>query len=89
MIKEKLKALHIAMDYIANPPETKECLWPGCAKRVQPAMWGCPEHWLRLPKRLRSMIWSAYKPSDDNWRESRAYLRIAHIIDLWIKENAK
>lgn len=41
------------------------CHWPGCGKPVSPRLWGCREHWFRLPKLIRDRIWSAYRPGQE------------------------
>ncbi|MGH8572085.1 MAG: hypothetical protein ACREX8_05860, partial [Gammaproteobacteria bacterium] len=51
----------------AGPTDTSghTCHWPGCGKPVPPAMWGCREHWFRLPKLLRDEIWATYRPGQE------------------------
>jgi hypothetical protein len=36
------------------------CHWAGCGKAVPPKLWGCKEHWFRLPSHLRARIWATY-----------------------------
>ena len=62
------------------------CHWPGCGKQVPPALWGCKEHWMRLPKYLRDRIWETYKPGQEvNLSPSRAYLEAARAVQEWIE----
>jgi hypothetical protein len=61
------------------------CHWPGCKKQVPPAMWGCREHWFKLPKYLRDKIWAAYRPGQEkDMNPSRAYLQVADEVQQWI-----
>jgi hypothetical protein len=62
------------------------CHWPGCKRQVPPAMWGCKEHWFRLPKDLRDKIWASYRPGqEDTLTPSRAYLDVADEVQRWIR----
>jgi hypothetical protein len=64
------------------------CHWPGCPRQVPPAMWGCKEHWFKLPKRLRDKVWATYRPGQERtMTPSRAYLAVAREVQEWIKEN--
>lgn len=76
-------------DYVRRQKQTREhtCHWPGCTRQVPPAMWGCREHWFRLPKRLRDKIWAAYRPGQEiDMRPSQAYLDAAQEVDDWIRQ---
>ena len=54
------------------------CHWPGCARHVPPAMWGCKPHWRRLPADIRARIWAAYRPGQENDKDpSREYVAAA------------
>jgi hypothetical protein len=65
-----------------------ECHWPGCARQVPPAMWGCREHWYRLPKAIRDRIWRAYRiGQEEDGRPSDAYLAAAREAQDWIRAN--
>lgn len=65
------------------------CHWPDCKRQCPPALWGCTEHWFRLPKRLRDAIWDAYVPGQEQRLDpSRTYLRVAREVQQWIQENA-
>lgn len=56
------------------------CHWPGCEVAVPPAMWGCREHWFRLPRGLRRRIWAAYRPGQEvDKRPSPAYIEAAAV----------
>lgn len=35
---------------------SKECSWPGCAKKVPAERWGCGEHFRILPDEIRMAI---------------------------------
>lgn len=35
-----------------------ECGWPGCKKETD--LWGCREHWYRLPPQLRQRLMKEY-----------------------------
>lgn len=55
---------------------------------MPPALWGCREHWFRLPKPLRDEIWRAYRPGQEVTKDpSRAYLEAARKVQRWIEEN--
>lgn len=63
------------------------CHWPGCAVRVRPAMWGCRHHWFQLPDHLRSALWRAYEPGQEDRKDpSDTYIEVAHRIQQWIAE---
>jgi hypothetical protein len=64
------------------------CHWPGCGKRVPPAMWGCKRHWFMLPADLRAKIWGAYRPGQEITKTpSREYVAIAREVQEWIRTN--
>ena len=51
-------------------------------------MWGCRQHWFRLPIGLRNKIWAAYNPGqEDSGRPSARYIEAAQEVQAWIKEN--
>lgn len=80
-------------DYVRDKIKTASgghrCHWPGCERRVPPAMWGCREHWYRLPRLLRTLIWRTYRPGQEaDKRPSAAYVEAARRAQQWIKENA-
>lgn len=61
------------------------CHWPGCARVVPPAMWGCREHWFKLPKRLRDQVWKAYRPGQELTKTpSLRYLAAVALVRGWI-----
>ena len=78
-------------DYVRKAKQTRghDCHWPGCGKQVPPAMWGCKEHWFKLPKALRDRIWAAYRPGQEegNAPVSKAYFDAADAVQKWIREN--
>ncbi len=62
------------------------CHWPGCGKAVPPKLWGCLEHWRRLPKYLRERIWATYRPGQEvDKQPSREYLAAARAVQEWIQ----
>lgn len=66
------------------------CRWPTYRKPVPPAMWGCKEHWFKLPARLRKRILATYRPGQEISKDpSGAYREAAMDAQLWIKENEK
>ena len=66
------------------------CHWPGCTRRVPPAMWGCKPHWFRLPKGLRNAIWRAYEPGQEiSKAPSAAYVEAARAAQRWIAAQDK
>lgn len=66
------------------------CHWPGCEKQVPPAMWGCVTHWFKLPLHLRSKIWEAYRPGQEqDARPSAEYIAVAKEVQEWIKSGQK
>jgi hypothetical protein len=66
------------------------CHWPGCKKEVKPAMWGCAQHWFKLPAHLRNRIWMTYKPGQEiSKTPSLEYLTAAKEVQEWIERNAK
>ncbi len=79
-------------DYVLKQKQTRQhhCHWPGCPRQVPPAMWGCREHWFRLPKYLRDKIWDAYEPGQEiRMDPSEAYLEAATEVQEWIKSQTK
>lgn len=66
------------------------CHWPGCPKEVPPKMWGCKDHWFRLPTRLRAWIWQTYVPGQEVTKTpSVEYLHAANAVQAWIVEYKK
>lgn len=62
------------------------CHWPGCKKRVPPALWGCRAHWFKLPKILRDKIWRTYRTGQEiSKTPSRAYVETAREVAQWIE----
>src|SRR5690242_14210133 len=61
------------------------CHWPGCPRVVPPAMWGCKEHWFKLPKPLRDQVWREYRPGQEITKTpSERYLVAAALVQGWI-----
>lgn len=76
--------------YVGRAAQTRRhsCHWPGCTKQVPPAMWGCKEHWYRLPRSLRDKIWDTYSPGQEERLDpSSDYLEAAREVQEWIKAN--
>ena len=77
-------------DYVRNAPQSRPhiCHWPNCGKQVPPAMWGCKQHWFTLPQRLRSKIWSTYRPGQEiNLSPSQSYVLVAREVQQWIEKD--
>lgn len=77
--------------YVKSQSQTRDhtCHWPGCGKQVPPAMWGCKEHWFKLPKYLRDLVWATYRPGQEvNMTPSKQYLLVAKKVQEWINANA-
>lgn len=75
--------------YVRLQGQTRKhhCHWPGCGKNVPPAMWGCPQHWFKLPLALRNRIWRTYQPGQEaDGRPTKEYLDAAKAVQEWIKE---
>lgn len=61
------------------------CHWSGCQRQVPPAMWGCKEHWFKLPKPLRDAIWNEYRPGQEkDGTPSARYVATAMLVQEWI-----
>lgn len=74
-------------DYVRAAKQTRphDCHWPGCGRRVPPAMWGCKAHWFTLPLALRNKIWAAYRPGQEESGEvSEDYFAVADEVQAWI-----
>lgn len=73
----------------ARQTRKHHCHWPGCDKQVPPAMWGCRDHWYKLPADLRAKVWRTYQPGQEvNMTPSAAYIAVAREVQDWIKANA-
>jgi hypothetical protein len=78
-------------EYVKSQQQTRKhtCHWPGCARQVPPAMWGCKPHWFKLPKWLRDKVFAAFVPGQEiHMTPSREYVTVAREVQAWIKENA-
>lgn len=76
-------------DYVKKQTQSRKhhCHWPGCQRQVPPAMWGCKEHWFKLPTTLRNLIWRTYRPGQEiDMQPSGAYLDAANKVQDWIRE---
>ncbi len=69
-------------------PHAHTCHWPTCNVEVPPKLWGCKNHWFKLPKRLRDRIWVTYKPGQEITKTpSTAYLKVALEVQDWCDQN--
>jgi len=78
--------------YVKSQGQTRthECHWPGCIRQVPPALWGCREHWYKLPQRLRIKVWAAYRIGQEvTMTPSREYIAVAKEVEEWIQQNYK
>lgn len=76
--------------YVLGERQTRNhhCHWPGCAKQVPPAMWGCTYHWKKLPPDLRAEIWRTFRPGQEKtMTPSAGYVAAARKVQDWIKAN--
>lgn len=81
-IQEKVDHVRAA----ANLDPLHHCHWPGCKRRVKPAVWGCYPHWQALPTALRRRIWATYRiGQEDSKTPSAEYLEVARAVQEWIK----
>ena len=66
------------------------CHWTGCGKAVPPSMWGCREHWFKLPKLLRAKVWRHYRAGQEvDKRPSPEYLATVREIKAWIADQPR
>ena len=64
------------------------CHFPTCTKEVPPKLWGCKEHWFKLPKHLRTRIWATYREGQEITKTpSATYLLAAKQVEQWCLEN--
>lgn len=76
------KAAHVRR---AGQSRNHTCHWPGCDKQVPPAMWGCRQHWYRIPQALRNRIWRTYRAGqEEDGLPSPDYLAAARAVQDWI-----
>jgi hypothetical protein len=49
-------------------------------------MWGCKDHWFKLPKALRDKVWATYRAGqeEDLSKVSKQYLAVADEVQRWI-----
>jgi hypothetical protein len=65
-------------------PIKHECMWPTCHKLVPLDMWGCREHWYRLPSSVRVLLGRAYRRGmNDGNHPNRRYVRAHHTALAW------
>lgn len=78
--------------HVRNAKQTREhvCHWPGCKQQVKPAMWGCAEHWKKLPAKLRNRVWRAYTiAQEETGLVSIDYIEVAKEVQDWIRKHGK
>ena len=78
------------VSYVKSQKQTRRhiCHWPGCAKQVPPAKWGCAKHWFMLPLGARREIWKNYRIGQEKTlTPSKEYLATATKVEKWIKTN--
>lgn len=79
------KATHVRAARAAGHDGKHTCHWPGCDKRVAPALWGCLKHWRMLPLAIQRRIWRAYRPGQENTKTpSREYIEAAREAQEYI-----
>jgi hypothetical protein len=82
------KVAHVRKALRQGDAGDHHCHWPGCTKKVVPAVWGCKTHWMRLPYYLRQKIWAAYRPTQEiSKTPSRDYVTVAQEVQAWIEAN--
>jgi hypothetical protein len=92
-VRQKLdrQALAEKVDHVraaANLEPLHTCHWPGCDRRVKPAIFMCRGHWYSLPIDLRGRIWRTYVPGQENTKTpSEQYLAVVRDVMDWIKRN--
>lgn len=79
-------------DYVRDrkdgPTGDHHCHWPGCSRHVSPALWGCYQHWMKLPKALRDKIWATFRAGQEiSKTPSREYVEVAREVQDWIAKN--
>lgn len=73
--------------YVKSQGQTRNhhCHWTGCERQVPPAMWGCKDHWFKLPRVLRNKIWRTFRPGQEtNFTPSAEYIEAAKEVQQWI-----
>lgn len=83
-----VKADYVRQEARRNTTFDHHCHWPGCERKVPPAMWGCKTHWFKLPMRLRNRVWRTYRPGQEITKDPSAeYLTVAREVQEWIAQN--
>lgn len=74
-------------DRVRTPARGHHCHWPGCTRKVPPALWGCRDHWYKLPLDLRTEVWRTFRPGQEESKTpSREYVAVAQKVQAWIAE---
>ncbi len=85
-----MKADYVRAQAAADKTTDHHCHWPGCNRRVPPAMWGCRQHWYRLPAELRAKIWRTFRPGQEMSKTpSREYVAAAREVREWIEQSER
>lgn len=78
------KVDHVLAEARNGRTREHHCHWPGCTRQVPPAMWGCKEHWARLPQAMRRKIWRTYQPGQEKTgTPSAEYVAAAREVRDW------
>lgn len=78
------------VNHVKSQGQTRDhtCHWPHCNRQVPPAMWGCKEHWYKLPEYFRVKIWAAYRIGQEiKMNPSKEYIAIAVETEKWIHDH--
>lgn len=71
---------------MAEAPIIHFCHWPGCDRLVVPRLWGCSDHWFKLPPSIRAEIWRTYREGQEIDKDpSPEYLKAARRAQDWIR----
>lgn len=61
---------------------TQFCRWPGCNRQVLTDLWGCPEHWFKLPAHIRRQILSTRQLGETS--PTSPYVKALDAAKEWI-----
>lgn len=65
----------------------RRCAWPQCRVMVPSRLWGCRDHWFRLPLEIRRTIQQHYRPGqEDVGGASAEYLEALMSAARWIRD---
>ncbi len=64
----------------------RRCAWPSCTAMVPASLWGCRDHWFKLPHSIRQKIVAHYRPGQElRGDASRMYLEAITEATRWIR----